>query len=192
MHPLSLSPRFPAHSPYLAAVISLSSNVLHQLREDLVGNGEEGSSRVDDPLAALAAPATALPTNGEAVGREDRQLVKLLAAAGGMQGMVYEECFLRLYISTAKNSPQSPESLRFEILEATKCDRKIPLVAADLRAGVEEAGESDTLLFDPDLPVGGLGDRSPGDLPRVQVGVDAAEDELTTLTALLPVGGRHK
>lgn len=109
--------------------------------------------------------------------------------------MVYEECFLRLYISTAKNSPQSPESLRFEILEATKCDRKIPLVAADLRttrAGVEEAGESDTLLLDPDLPVGGLGDRSPGDLPRVQVGVDAAEDELTTLAALLPVGGRHK
>lgn len=108
---------------------------------------------------------------------------------------MYEECSLQLYVNIVKNRPQSPESLRFEILEATRGDRKIPLMAADLRttrAGVEEAGESNTLLFDPDLPVGGLGDRSPGDLPRVQVGIDATEDELTTLAALLPVGARHK
>lgn len=77
---------FPAHSPYLAVAISLSSNVLHQLTEDLVGNSEEGGSRINDRLAALAAPATALPTNGEAEGRENKCLVKLLAAAGETQG----------------------------------------------------------------------------------------------------------
>lgn len=61
-------------------------------------------------------------------------------------------------------------------------------MAADLR----EARGSSILLFDPDLPVAGLGDGGPGDLPCVQVGVDASEDELSALAALLPAGGRHR
>lgn len=61
---------------HLAVAVSLSPDVLHQLGEDLSGDGEERGSRVDDSLAALATPPAALPTDGEAAEGEDKALVK--------------------------------------------------------------------------------------------------------------------